>query len=311
MNYLLSVIIPVYNVEHYLDRCLTSIINQTYSKLEIILVNDGSTDASKDICLAYAKKDTRIIIIDQENSGSSIARNTGLEKATGDVISFIDSDDHIEVTMFEKMLQLMNEHHLKVVEIESRRTTDQKVFDHAFIIENALTATKRIITNTNFAVWRRIYKKSLIEDMRFIPKIIHQDVFFTIDVLNRVSSVGYLNNPLYIYNTESVGIIRSKYSAMKRDIAIKATEYIVANVPQDAALKKIVNNYVANYYTDHYFLLSRNISLDSKKDYRAKLRREIIKAISFSNIKLRSFLIVLLPMKVIELISSANQSLKK
>ncbi len=100
MNHLLSVIIPVYNVESYLERCLDSIINQTYKNLEIILVNDGSTDKSESICNYYAKKDNRIIVINQENGGSSIARNTGLKNCNGEFIGFVDSDDWLKLNMF-------------------------------------------------------------------------------------------------------------------------------------------------------------------------------------------------------------------
>jgi glycosyltransferase involved in cell wall biosynthesis len=311
MNNLISVIIPVYNVEKYLDGCLDSICNQSYTNLEIILINDGSTDNSKDICEQFAKKDPRIIIVDQDNSGSSIARNTGLERASGEIISFVDSDDYIEKVMLEKMLRLMIEHNLDIVEIERNDIINKKIFDNKFVIQDQVTAIQRIITSTSFQVWKRIYRKSLIEDMRFIPNIIHQDVFFTIDVLNRISSIGYLNSPLYIYNRESAGIIRSKYSAMKRDVAIRATEYIIANVPKNSMFKKVVNNYIVYYYTDHFFLISRNKSFDNERKYRIKLKKEILKAANFYNIKFRSLLVILLPMRVLEIISSSYQFLKK
>ena len=146
--------------------------------------------------------------------------------------------------------------------------------------------------------------------MRFIPNIIHQDVFFTIDVINKVPNIGYLNNPLYIYNRESIGIIRSKYSEMKRDIAIRATEYIAANIPKDVRLEKVMNEYIVSYYTDHYFLLSRNNSFDIERKYRKKLKKEIIKAYDLSKIRLRSFLVIAMPTKFMEFISTSYQSIK-
>ncbi|WP_339893540.1 glycosyltransferase [uncultured Algibacter sp.] len=310
MANLISVIVPVYNAEKYLVRCINSICNQTYKKLEIILVNDGSSDNSKSICEAFQKNDPRLVLINQKNGGSSIARNTGLENATGDIISFIDSDDYIEEVMLEKMFQLMTKNNLDVIEIERNAVYDKKVFDNSFTIEDPITSTERILRTTAFQVWKRIYKRHVVENMRFIPNIIHQDVFFTIDVINKVPNIGYLNNPLYIYNRESIGIIRSKYSEMKRDIAIRATEYIAANIPKDVRLEKVMNEYIVSYYTDHYFLLSRNNSFDIERKYRKKLKKEIIKAYDLSKIRLRSFLVIAMPTKFMEFISTSYQSIK-
>ncbi|GAA4898918.1 glycosyltransferase [Flaviramulus aquimarinus] len=307
----ISIIVPVYNVEAYLERCIDSIINQTYKNLEIILVNDGSTDNSKIICEQYVKKDPRIVVVNQENSGSSIARNTGLDIATGQIISFIDSDDYIDNSMLEKMVQHMIANNLEVVEIEPNVLTRNKVFDNKFTIEDNISAIKRIITNTSFSVWRRIYKKSLIENMRFIPKIIHQDVFFTIDILNKISNIGYLNSPLYTYNTDNISVIRSKYTTKKIDTGIRATEYIIKNVPVNPLLNETVNNYVVYYYTDHYFLLSRNRGVDAKQYYRKKLKQTIINTVSIKNISFRIIIVIILPIKVTEFLYSAYQFITK
>lgn len=310
MSYLISVIVPVYNAEKYLTRCIDSICNQTYNNLEIILVNDGSTDTSKHLCEELLKKDARLKLINQNNGGSSIARNTGLENATGDFISFIDSDDYIEKVMLEQMLNLIIEHNIDVVEIERNSESNSKIFDNNFTIEDTITAAERIIKTTSFQVWKRLYRKSVVENMRFIPNIIHQDVFFTVDVLNKVSSIGFLNSKLYIYNRESMGIIRSKYSAMKRDVAVRATEYLQENLPKSDRIKKVMNDYVVGYYTDHYFLISRNVTFDKDRSHRKKLKKEILKSANFSNIKLRSFLVILLPTKLMEIISQTYQSIK-
>ncbi|WP_340155442.1 glycosyltransferase [uncultured Winogradskyella sp.] len=310
MTNLISVIVPVYNAEQYLERCINSIANQTYRNLEIILINDGSSDSSKTICKSFATNDTRITVVNQQNGGSSIARNTGLEIAKGDFISFIDSDDYIEPIMLEKMLNLLLENNLEVVEIERNSAENNVVFDDSFKIENSITATKRIINTTSFQVWKRLYKRSIVENMRFIPNIIHQDVFFTIDVINKVNSIGFLNSPLYQYNRESIGIIRSNYSEMKRDIAIRATEYIKSNIADDIELNKVVNNYIVGYYTDHYFLLSRNTNFDQNGNYRKKLRTSILKSLNVSNVSLRSFMVIVLPRKVIEFISVSYKAVK-
>ena len=112
---LLSVIVPIYNVEEYLEKCLDSIINQTYKNLEIILVDDGSPDKCPQICDEYAKKDDRIVVIHKENGGVSSARNLGLDIAKGEFITFVDSDDWIDETMYEKMMLKQAEENLDLV----------------------------------------------------------------------------------------------------------------------------------------------------------------------------------------------------
>lgn len=118
MNDLISVIVPIYNVQDYLDKCINSIINQTYTNLEVILVNDGSTDDSEKICLNYMKNDGRIKYYKKINGGLADARNFGLEHATGKYIAFVDSDDYIEVAMFERMHDNITEYNADIAEID-------------------------------------------------------------------------------------------------------------------------------------------------------------------------------------------------
>ena len=114
MKCLISVVVPVYNVEKYIDRCLNSIINQTYRKLEIIIVNDGSTDNSRKIIDKFSKMDSRIIVIDKNNGGLSEARNVGINAATGDYITFIDSDDFVSYDYIEYLYSLIEKYKVKV-----------------------------------------------------------------------------------------------------------------------------------------------------------------------------------------------------
>lgn len=306
----ISVIVPVYKVEPYIHRCIDSIINQSYKNLEIILVNDGSPDNSGVICDEYAVKDNRIIVLHKENKGSSCARNAGLDIASGEYIAYVDSDDHIDRSMLEIMMGYMLKNDLEVVEIEPVTSNTNKIFNNEFKIEDPVTATKRILANSSFSVWRRVFKRSLVNDMRFIPGIIHQDVFYTMDVLKKISRIGYLNSPLYFYNTENESIIRNKYSLKKIKTGIRATEYIVNNALDNPQIKESINDYVTGYYTDHYFLLSRNTSIDLDKSYRNKLKKEIVKSISFGNITFRTLLIIILPGKIIEFVSSSYQYIK-
>ena len=299
----ISVIVPVYKVEDYLHRCIDSIINQTHKNLEIILVNDGSPDNSGSICDEYALLDKRINVIHKINEGSSCARNAGLDIAVGDYISFIDSDDYIENRMFEVLLNYLKEHELEIVESIPNNKKNLNINNNNFRIEDKITTFKRVIQETGFAVWRRLYKRTLVEDLRFIPKIIHQDVFYTIDVLNRVNKIGICNTKFYNYNMDNESIIRSKYSLNKIKIGIMATEYIRNNTPKIKQVQEVVNNYVNHYYTDHYFLLSRNKDLDERNLYRKKLRKSVRKTLNKENCNLRSLLVAYMSPKVVTLIS--------
>ncbi|MBC3758984.1 glycosyltransferase [Hyunsoonleella sp. SJ7] len=310
MKPLVSIIVPVYNVEPYLRRCLDSMANQTYRNLEIVLVNDGSTDNSKSICEQYASKDSRIIVLNQKNSGSSIARNNGLDVAQGDIICFVDSDDHIDVSMLDEMVHFMKKNDLDVVEIDPR-TEKPSSHDIERRIEDTLSATKRIIASTGFSVWRRIYKRKLVEGLRFIPGIIHQDVYYTIDVLNRISKLGYIKSPLYLYNTDNLSVIRSKYTTEKIKAGIRATEYIMKNTPKIPELNQVINNYVTYYYTDHFFLLSRNTHVDPDLSYRKKIKKEIFRTSSSANKNLRTTMVKILPIRIMEVISRFGVSFKK
>lgn len=119
MNKLVSVIVPVYNVEKYLERCINSIIQQSYNNLEIILIDDGSTDASGKICDEYKEKDDRIIVIHKENGGLSDARNAGIKIFTGEYVTFIDSDDYVSKNMVSNMLDILEKSSCRIVQVES------------------------------------------------------------------------------------------------------------------------------------------------------------------------------------------------
>src|SRR5690606_4051597 len=119
--------VPVYNVSKYLSRCIESILNQNYNELELILVDDGSTDNSIEICNHYVKVDSRVKLFEQSNQGSSVARNTGLSHAQGEYISFVDSDDWILPEMLETMLDAVIKNNLEVIECESIRSTDHNI----------------------------------------------------------------------------------------------------------------------------------------------------------------------------------------
>ena len=214
-NEIISVIVPIYNVEKYLSKCIDSIINQTYKYLEIILVNDGSTDDCKNICDDYKKKDSRIIVFHQENKGLSSAKNKGLELATGDLIGFVDGDDYIEPTMYEKLLNNMHKYN-----------SDMSICDFNNIINNIKKSNK---INSNilefqtsgkekynnmynsysiiaFVSWNKFYKKELFYNVRYPNGKYYEDVNSICNILNEAKSISYIIEPLYnyVYRKDSI-----------------------------------------------------------------------------------------------------------
>ncbi|VXC03672.1 glycosyltransferase [Maribacter litoralis] len=275
---LLSVIVPVYNVQDYLSRCIESILTQTYTNFELILIDDGSKDSSLEICNNYKFKDDRIVVLKQSNAGSSVARNTGLSYAKGEYIGYVDSDDWILPNMFEKMIDASTTYNLQVVECglyKSNEVIPSNQTETNVKIENQEQALKRIIKADSFAVWRRIYHASVIKGMNFIPGKIHQDVFYTLDVLNKSNKIGVINKNYYIYNVENESIIRSAYNLKKLD-AIDAVYYvkkICSNYGLE--LQKIGDVYVMKGLINHYISLFHHSHLDLNFQHRKKLKFEI------------------------------------
>lgn len=218
----ISVIIPVYNVEDYLEECLDSIINQTFKDLEIICINDGSQDNSLNILEEYAEKDNRIKIITTKNQGLSAARNRGLENITGDYVYFIDSDDYLELTAFEELYALAEEKSLDLIHFKFsnfneetgekssnlnkqmqtfEKTIGDKVFDYKEI--------KEFIIPFDVTVFSKFFKRSLIKDMRFEEGCIFEDNLFYINYIFKAKRIYFYNKSLHNRRIRTESIIHS------------------------------------------------------------------------------------------------------
>ena len=209
-----SVIVPVYNVEKYLDKCLTSLVNQTLKDIEIIVVNDGTKDNSQDIIDRYAKKYKNIIVIKKENGGLSSARNDGIEKATGEYIGFVDSDDYIEYDMYEKMYQKAKTNDYDVVVCDLKYIYDDREVDAFSNINNDLLTKEEVKTcflNIYPSVWNKIYKKELIKDNNILFKkgVWFEDVEFTYRLLPYINSIGVVKEKFYNYVQRDGAITRT------------------------------------------------------------------------------------------------------
>ena len=218
-----SVIIPVYNTESYLEKCLDSVINQTYKNLEIICINDCSTDNSLNILKRYAVKDKRIKLIDlPQNEGVSIARNTGLESAEGKFIAFIDPDDWWEYDLVEKALNKIQNENADIVLFCHSEYTNNKIIPK----QEKLKKIKDILKGTNYTkymldvsvfIWDKIYKKDLIKDagIRFTEKI-HptEDVLFTLEIFSKNPAIVFLDECLYNYRLNREGSAMNNYNIL-------------------------------------------------------------------------------------------------
>ena len=217
---LISVIVPVYNVESYVAECIESIQNQTYMNLEIILVDDGSKDMSGDICDQYAAYDERIKVIHQENGGLSAARNTGIEAANGDYISFVDSDDYIGLTLFEDMLQLLKEYDLDIIEFTAFRDKSGDIIegcnDGQLEIYSKEDALRLAMHDCFVAAWSKLYKRSTIGDVRFPVGRKFEDTATSYLYVANANRVGHINRCYYYYRLNPNSITQTSFDAKSR-----------------------------------------------------------------------------------------------
>lgn len=201
----ISVIVPVYNSDKYLKRCIHSIKFQTFKDWELILINDGSTDKSGCICDFYAKQDKRIKVIHKSNSGVSSARNIGIEKSKGEYITFVDSDDWIESDFFEKIVKEMEKMNVPVLisgylKDNGNITINRFKGKYKEIIDINKAQKEFFLCNKfSWAIYAKFYKREILDKIRFDSRFkIGEDMLFFWQVLNRVKKIGYL--PLYKYH---------------------------------------------------------------------------------------------------------------
>lgn len=225
---LISVIVPVYKVENFLDECIASIVNQTYSYLEIILIDDGSPDCSGEICDTWAGKDTRIRVIHQKNAGAGKARNAGLAVARGNLIAFVDSDDYLAPRMYESLQCLMDDD-TDIVECDYLSTTQDHIFDYAneekedITVYSTQEALKEHISDNYFRqlIWNKLYRREVVADIEFPVGKKIDDEFWTYRVLGRARKLVHCNKILYAYRQQP-GSVMHTLTAEKRIQAVEA-----------------------------------------------------------------------------------------
>ena len=292
MDKLISVIVPIYNVEKYLTKCIESIINQTYENLEIILVDDGSPDNCPIICDEYAKRDSRVKVIHKKNGGLSDARNAGLDIATGEYIMFIDSDDFVEIDMMESMMNNMIDNNVDLVVCNIKYIYDnsEKVkYNQKDKVLDKYEAMQEYIKDgiVQAVAWNKLYKINLINGMRYKVGKINEDEFFTYKIVDRINKIYYNSKPFYNYvqrNTSIMGL----YSIKRLD-AVEASyerlNFIKERYPELYVEEK--KNFI-NLCIFNYEMILKNINIDYDKNGR-NILKDYIKKIRFKNKELSTY----------------------
>lgn len=262
---LISIIIPVYNVEDYLEEAVISVCNQTYKKLEIILVDDGSTDNSSKICDELSLNDCRIKVIHKNNGGLSSARNAGLEIATGDYIGFVDSDDYIVQDMFENLLNAFKQD--KNVGITSgqvykyingRISPYNKKWEHndINIIQPNEFARQMLLTYSNFTCWSKLYRRDIIQNIHFREGRNNEDSYFMFDLSKEIeiNNIYTIEIPYYVYyyRIRENSICNSTKTPLEIDIIKNFSDFRNYYEDINNKLSEEINQYIL-YRLYHFF----------------------------------------------------------
>lgn len=292
----LSIIVPIYNVERYLERCIISILNQTYINFELILVNDGSTDNSKDICEKYLSIDNRIKLINKKNGGLSSARNTGIELAIGEYIAFVDSDDYINKYMYEVLITTLKKDKSDMVicgynKVDQNEANFQEINNYIDVnnvlaskISKVEALDKLLIEGEKFVfAWNKIYKRKLFNELRYKNGKIYEDEFLAHRVLYKCNKVSVINEKLYFYIQRDGSIINSKFTTKRFDKVYALKERIdflkEKNLLElkEKAEKSFVDYFIWNYFVAYQRLENVNSDLIKLKNEFNKVFFEILK----------------------------------
>lgn len=265
-----SIIIPIYNVVDYLPATIDSTINQTESDIEIILVDDGSTDGSSEICDEYRKKDPRINVIHKENGGLSSARNAGIDKAIGDYIMFLDGDDYLASNAVKYLidLQAKTEYSLDLIQFRYKEIVkgEENITDNTQNEEVQFCKDKEKMFKNLYemggvaaSACTKMYHKRLFENLRFKEGIIHEDEYMITDILDRAENCLYVNRELYYYTMRPGSIVKSNFTPKKMEVFI-AIQY------RKDYLKKIGYQCLLAKENTRYFITLMNLYCDARKN---------------------------------------------
>lgn len=283
-NDTISIVVPVYNVGDYLDRCVTSLLEQSYENIEVLLIDDGSTDGSEKKCDDYAGKDTRVKVIHQANQGLSGARNTGIDNASGEYIFFCDSDDFIRKDTIERLYGKLCKDNADVVACGFSHVWDdyekdgrEEIFTNSIPgTFNGHEAVKQMIMNNNICTvaWNKLYKRNLFENVRFPVGVLHEDEATTYKLLYKARIVSYTPEPLYKYFQRSESIMGKSIGKRGKHLITALTDRI--RYFEDLNEEELVE-YSRIALLDHIKYIYRNVDDNSDRKELADLYGENIR----------------------------------
>lgn len=251
----ISVIVPIYNVAQYLDQCVESIVNQTYKNLEIILVDDGSTDDSGKLADLWKIKDERIKVVHKVNGGLSDARNAGVEVATGQLIGYVDSDDWIDTTMYEKLYNAMKEYATPIAACQFTDAIDGVIqpVEHSnkTILFEGHDFLRQILSNEekprlSNSVWKFLYRKEVIGNIIFDKGHLYEDAMYTFPICIKQKCIPFVDEPLYYYRQRSDSIMGVKLSKRHVDDMLRyqdGIKMVIMENPDDQLVLEQKYNY--------------------------------------------------------------------
>lgn len=302
----ITIVVPVYKVEQYLARCINSILAQTYKNLEIILVDDGSPDKCGEICDRYAELDDRVRVVHQQNQGLSAARNVGIDMATGEYISFVDSDDYIESQMIEILYDNLCTYQAQISSCEfvavreSKEVPKPRLQNVVCELTSEQALSKYLLSTTvDLVAWNKLYDIRLFSDIRFPVGKLYEDHFTTYRLLDLARKIVHTRAQLYYYYLRSTGISRLPFSSRTLQIKEGVDEecaYIREKYP---SIKKNIDLAYLRWITQMYdiMVLADRVDISLQSEIRELIRVmffDILQCSYFGMIRMMQFYLLMI-----------------
>lgn len=305
---LISIIVPAYNVELYVETCIKSLIGQTYKNLEIIIIDDGSDDNSLNICKQYALKDKRIKLMHQKNSGVSAARNKGIEAAAGDYIGFVDADDYCDKNMFKYLYDCLIKYEADIACCRRNEMRNNKIIDVTgyYYNEDEKVLTKlemlnKYVQSMDLYIWNKLYKSNIVKKEKFPTDIIFGEDFFTVfKWLSCAEKIVYLKAPLYFRVNRNDSLTGSNEN-LQQKISCSLHQLKSFKNYLNGYDKLIINNFNKRYMRSLYSMRCQLESTDTSSiiydNLKNEIEKEICKFSDYKNVlskskKLKLFLLI-------------------
>ena len=278
---MISIIVPVYNVEPYLDQCVRSIIEQTYTDLEIILVDDGSPDNCPAMCDAWAEKDRRIKVVHKQNGGLSDARNAGMDIASGEYIGFVDSDDWLEPDILESALKQLVQANADIIafgaiwEYSEKHEIPHPLEDNIYCGSEQILRAYFSECMTLTIVVNKLYRKNILDEVRFLKGKLHEDEFFTYRVLAKANTVVVCKKIGYHYRQRENSIMGTQYHLRHLDVLEAMDEKLTFLEQEFPSLLPQQRRAQMMTCLSHYRSILMNKHVDPDSVGRNKIRRYI------------------------------------